>query len=158
MQFTDQKWISKYVYIWLYYFPHFYHHYYHHYSTFINPQLHSNVFIKYYYCLNKIVQVPFTSKYNLKSSMNSKWFISPVWNSYPGLAVPGMCVGGMKAITNSNSDSTSPWKISFSIGTSLSDSVRQVSSTLQDVFIFPKNCNIFLLCPSYFTQEQSTLS
>ena len=44
--------------------------------------------------------------------MNSRWFIfSPVWNSHPRLAVIGMCVRGMRAITNSNSDSASLWKM-----------------------------------------------
>ena len=44
---------------------------------------------------------------------------SPVRNSYPGLAVLRMCVRGIRAITNSNGDSASPWEIPLFIGTSL---------------------------------------
>ena len=80
--------------------------------------------------------------------MNSRWFIvSPVQNSWSGLAVLSMCVRGMRAITNSNGDDASPWKIPTFIGTASSVSAPHVSSILQDFIVFPKNLTMFLLFP-----------
>ena len=91
-------------------------------------------------------------EYNLWLFMSSSWFIvSPVRNSYPGLAVLSMCVRGMSAITNSNHDSASSWKTPLCIGTSQSVSAPQVSSTLQDIIIFPKKFTQFLLYPPYLS-------
>ena len=90
-------------------------------------------------------------KYNLRSSMNSRWFIvPPVGNSYPGLAVLRMCVRGMRGATKSNGDSASPWKIPLVIGTSPSVSEPQVSSTLQDFVVFPKKFTTFFVMPITF--------
>ena len=88
-------------------------------------------------------------EYNVGSSMNSRWFVvSPVRNSYPGLAILSMYVRGMRAIIN-NGDGASPWKIPLFIGTSPSVSAPQVSSTLQNFSVFPKQFTTFFACPSY---------
>ena len=86
------------------------------------------------------------SEYNLRSTMNTRWFIvSPDRNSYPGLVVLIMCVRGMRAITSNNGDSTSPRKILLFLGISLS---VPSSRTLP---FFPKLLPQFLLCPSYLS-------
>ena len=80
--------------------------------------------------------------------MNSRWFVvSPVQNSWSGLAVLSMCVRGMRSITNSNGDGAFLSKIPTFIGTAPNVSAPHVSSTLQNFIVFPKNFTIFLLFP-----------
>ena len=85
-------------------------------------------------------------QYNLRPSMNIAWFIVfPVWNSYPGVAVLSMCVGGMRAVTNSNDDITSPWKIPLFVGTSTGVQYHELPPPSRTSSIFQKKSQHFLL-------------
>ena len=88
--------------------------------------------------------------------MNSRWFIvSPVRNSYLGLAVLSTCVRGKRAITNSNGDSASPWKIPLYIGTSRVFQHYRLAPPSRTSSFFPKQSSHILLCPRYSLSPRS---
>ena len=90
---------------------------------------------------------------NLRSSMNSRWFIaSPFRNSYQVSAALSMCVRSVREIINSKGDTASPCKsllfISLLLQISQHHKLVESSSTLS---FFPKHLPHFLLCPSYLS-------
>ena len=78
---------------------------------------------------------------SLMSSMYIKWLIfsRDLWSFYPAMHFLSILLSGIMAITNSNGDSVSLWKIHHWIFTSAKLFPPTVSSTLQFYMVFSIN-------------------